>query len=593
MSKTMNTYSRHSNALSALREAERNARASARKSKMKPASNGNALKMASPKDYRFGPMGRRMRLVNQSLRAAFAVSRSGLVRGRVLKPTAATLAADPRFKALPKRTRFVAGIFASIHKKDLQTMENAHALFLSKGFGELSQSEQITLVGMLARSRRDANWTKKLCKLVNDPDFLKVDAQARTDVLRHVSRNPAAFDSVIPLVTVPAATKLSTQRQRKLAQAITRSPIEPALAGFTKAFAGLDTPTRADALRALSEVGSRFQPITRAALFGLVTDPKFQGLSRPRQQKLLTVFREAESKSRLRLISAFDRQLNDKSALFDRDAEGNTLLDNLHDLMMSSPAHEFGTGNEARQTILSSLLQETAEPGQINQGSHGTCTVTTAQYLLAETNPAEYARLIRGLSGPGGRVKMRGGRWLVRDDDVFKPDKNSARSRTEALFQSATMEASNGKQRYDNSKDHDQGLSGREQEHMLEALFGELYLRYVSGDQMLGRLKARAPKLSYVAMHWSKGKADGHAVAVTRVQNGRVYFRNPHGPNKDAVGKTYKNPPRRAESPKIGEESMTEADFLKWCKRATLPTAEHHAYAKKEGQAPVSAGQAS
>src|SRR5262249_27888294 len=80
---------------------------------------------------------------------------------------------------------------------------------------------------------------------------------------------------------------------------------------------------------------------------------------------------------------------------------------------------------------------------------------------------------------------------------------------------------------------------------------------YVHRD-MLDVLKDAMPTPTLVDLRWGDS---GHAVVVTRIENDRVYFRNPWGEVKDVKdGYNYPDPPRRLEDAKNDIESMPFSD---------------------------------
>ena len=70
----------------------------------------------------------------------------------------------------------------------------------------------------------------------------------------------------------------------------------------------------------------------------------------------------------------------------------------------------------------------------------------------------------------------------------------------------------------------------------------------------------------FTGVKWGGGV---HAIEVTKIENGRVYYRNPWGPNgvgpTDPPGETgaSRTPPRRVEDGANGVESMTVEDYNK------------------------------
>jgi len=320
-------------------------------------------------------------------------------------------------------------------------------------------------------------------------------------------------------------------------------------------------------------------------LTDITRSANFAKLSASEKAQLLDVFDRTSVSGRASLVTLLNRNVNGKPALLDKDAKGGTMLKSLHGIATGTLDGRFASNGVTREALLASVMQEAGQPGQINQSNRGTCTVTSMQYLLCDTNPAEYVRLMQGLLSPEGKVKMRNGDTLTRVGDSIAPDSATDRSASERVFQSAMMDYANGSENYSNVTDKStlkilgikvsdhSGLSKGPQEKGLQALFGRNFKVYTGSwnfkddaQDILNKLKERSPTDTFIGMKWGKDKKGGHAVVCTRVENGRVYFRNPWGPTSDPVGTTYSDPPRRLENGATREESMSEADFKKWIK---------------------------
>jgi hypothetical protein len=123
-----------------------------------------------------------------------------------------------------------------------------------------------------------------------------------------------------------------------------------------------------------------------------------------------------------------------------RDAEGGALLATLRRVALDpvAPALEARPG---RVRLLGELIRTLAEPGRINQGLKGTCAVTCVESWLAETAPAEYARIVAGLFAPDGTVKLQNGEPLVRDQSrLLWSEREAGRSPVSRMFQAAAMD---------------------------------------------------------------------------------------------------------------------------------------------------------
>ncbi len=320
--------------------------------------------------------------------------------------------------------------------------------------------------------------------------------------------------------------------------------------------------------------------LQNARLLDLASSPGFRALSPAQQEKAIKTFEACDTAGQGRLLKLAKRDVDGKPALLNEDAEGVALVDRLHSLATEPPNEDFARHGIDREDLLASVIQECASPGEINQDGHNTCTATTMQYMLCDQNPAEYVRLMDGLLSGDGKVEMRGGQTLTLEHDSIAPDSSRRRSASERVFQSAMMEYANGSESYSTTDDKSRGkrlglfdyshggLNGDAQERGLEALFGRDF-EQKNGD-VIDLLKERSPEDTYFRMKWGEDKEGGHAVVVTRVEEGRVYFRNPWGRTGDRTGAEYENPPRRLEDPAIREESMSFEDFKAWSKGAIV-----------------------
>jgi hypothetical protein len=225
------------------------------------------------------------------------------------------------------------------------------------------------------------------------------------------------------------------------------------------------------------------------------------------------------------------------------DALGGTVLTNLEQLASQSLNTHLAQDTSTAE-VLTSVLRDIVNPSRISQGDAPTCTVTSMQFDLVADEPAEYARLMAGLTGPTGKVAMLGGGILKSGAKYARA--LDGRPVSQALFQSACMEFANGK-----AMDFDpeagqstrvltgstqRGLKPHQQTTMLRNLFG---VRYVTdtfyepqqGALALQRLRgfdARASHSRTIILDLDQG-AINHAVALERVADGVVYYRDPEG----------------------------------------------------------------
>ena len=326
----------------------------------------------------------------------------------------------------------------------------------------------------------------------------------------------------------------------------------------------------------------------RASLNLLLGNPNFAALTPQQQLRTLDVAAAADSRGRFELAQLANRQVGDQPALLDRGADGSTTLDSLHRLATGPIDRAFARSGVSRQELLGSTIQEVARPGEINQHSKGTCTVTSISYALAQRNPAEYARLVQGLTTPEGRVTMRNGEMLERNATGIAPDSATNRSASERLLQSSLMEYGNGSfYNYDNQRDRHSvvvgaplqgalrlgrlaglyegrasggsGLRLEETQRVQSAVFGGQATLAQGADARaaLDGLRGAPPNSATLAFPW---RTSGHAVTFDRIEGDRVYFRNPWGGQFLPPGEALDDPPRRMENPMTGLESMSLED---------------------------------
>lgn len=221
------------------------------------------------------------------------------------------------------------------------------------------------------------------------------------------------------------------------------------------------------------------------------------------------------------------------------DSSGKTLLENLDTLSRQEPHQSLLDKGVTRQEMLDDVLTDVARPDAITQGSAQTCTVASMQYQLARKSPAEYVRVMTGLSGPDATVRMQGGGAL---DLVQNGENLNQRVASEMVFQNSGMDYANGALPYDPNADSSLGRPGLfsgEQQTLLTHLFGETYafkeaIDPATADGILQQLKNwdAGNQLSPVLLNMEINGAN-HAVAYEKTQDGCVYYRDPLGGRND------------------------------------------------------------
>ena len=204
--------------------------------------------------------------------------------------------------------------------------------------------------------------------------------------------------------------------------------------------------------------------------------------------------------------------LADLELLTRKDFLGRAMFKHLLDIA-DRPMFKSFEDAPGRTILLGELIRNIANPGRITQGLKGTCAATCVEIYLAERDPAEYARLCAGLMAPEGRVKLRNGDELSRDEDVLAPDDHEfRRSPISRIFQVSCMEYAHPELDYHNDVDgHFQGtdntgtgLSLVAFERLLVAISGETW-KTISDEfsqfaRLLGLDSSKLPDLHRDAM---------------------------------------------------------------------------------------------
>jgi hypothetical protein len=269
-----------------------------------------------------------------------------------------------------------------------------------------------------------------------------------------------------------------------------------------------------------------------------------------------------------------------KQGLLDRtDAQGMTLLQRLREIATTASDPDLqgktfttpGSPGHVLLTVLTNITQPNTTEGI--QQYESTCATKAMEYMMATQDPAGYAHVIGQLAA-GHDVKGQDGTTLILDRTALKAE-SSPRNMASRLFQASvnhTM-ATNwlGHHTYTNA-DKDmvktRGLDEDEAGKAVKALLGPGWQTH-SGKADLTTL--RMPALAAIRWHMSADEvkddspSNGHAVIVEKVENGRVFFRDPGeggeaGKTLQADGQNF-GPKRLSEGNNL--YSMPAADFAK------------------------------
>lgn len=362
---------------------------------------------------------------------------------------------------------------------------------------------------------------------------------------------PRATKSVDLKALSPALSEAVTGRQAstlvKLAQS---KPAAAAhLSDFLSNTKGLPKDLRGSLLQTLA---AQPEGVAGAVVAGITGSTAFAAMNDVEKGHLAQVLSRVDDAGLKLLGSMVERA---PEALKELDSSGRSLLSNLATLS-SQPLHASLAGHTTTEELLSGVLQDVMNPNRIDQGSATTCTVASMQFELVADEPAEYARLMAGLSGPKGAVKMQGGGDLRLGPGDADARARNGRSASQTLFQSAAMEYANGRfSNYDpvlgvsineRSGEERLGLKPDNQQALLEKLFGVKYsidrlFTETEGAKALGKLEgwdARGFRNRPIIVDIDQGKFN-HAVTLEAVTKERVTFRDPYGVLRSMPASTF------------------------------------------------------
>lgn len=275
-----------------------------------------------------------------------------------------------------------------------------------------------------------------------------------------------------------------------------------------------------------------------------------------------------------------------------------TVLDHLQDLLTEPHAGKL-TGKD----LVQSAVEAIADPSKITQGvGRATCESTTVEWMLANQNKSEFVRLLAGLASTDGKVTTVSGKELTADPASLAPD-DSGRSTADRLLQSAFQKDGRGILGYHDHPDIgtwgpivQTGLTPGGVHDLIHDVLGENthiegsdtnYL--AAGRGLLGRIvtgvvdptslltgsgspaellddirkDTQAGHLVATEIDIGDGSVSGmdpHYITVSKVENGRVYFRNPWGETAP-VGSEIGSGPNTRRMEADGLESMPVARF--------------------------------
>ena len=278
----------------------------------------------------------------------------------------------------------------------------------------------------------------------------------------------------------------------------------------------------------------------RAAGYALKSNT-FAALPADQRQKFIDVMAKSDAVG-VKLMAITCEKAGDLFA--ERASDGTTMLDSLDTMANSANAKQF----------VNHTLADVLRPERIWQGDAPTCTVSTMQYELAKQKPAEYVRLMTGLTVNGSVTLAGGGVMQTQVGDAVLQSllAKDHRSPTEAIFQSAAMEYANGADTYNlatrastgvdaqgDAKSY-QGLYGDQIRTMVGDLFGIEYktTKISTNDEAAAALatlnRSNVPNRP-VLVDLVIDEKSNHCVAFEGYANGMVTFRDPQTGQKFSI----------------------------------------------------------
>ncbi|MGK3968329.1 peptidoglycan-binding protein [Sorangium sp. So ce118] len=236
--------------------------------------------------------------------------------------------------------------------------------------------------------------------------------------------------------------------------------------------------------------------------------------------------------------------------------------------------------------VLAQAIRHVDNPLRVKQGAcHGTCGAGTMEYVLLRVDPAEFVRILDGITREAGEVTLRSGRVLRMPRNAILRDA-SGRVDVDRMFQSALMNHATAMSwifDYDNPEDNDSfwaALGGDSRvplgnfTSLFQDIMGGSYTSVSSllrsgasvADDVAGAM-GRGEKVP-ILMKWEGGY---HWVVAEKIERGAggapasVVLRNPVGSD------SCKGAPPRAPLPEgCGRFRMKYADLAANIHGATL-----------------------
>lgn len=392
-------------------------------------------------------------------------------------------------------------------------------------------------------------------------------ARARVERLAElmpVARLPAlksVAGLLLPGTLVRLESALLGEHERGRSASSTGSPkrlAEALLHG--EAYASLELEDRVVLLEGIAKSADRPDTWRHAAQL-LESVPK-GGQARARRRSL-ELFRALEARHRPALVELAARSLHRRSVLEDQDLEGGALVEHLFTLATADKLAEPIERRGLRpRDVLTLLLGVLARPARIalEEGADG--VLGALEFALAETSPAEYARLWRHLVLGGMTVGLAGDRHLdlkrhlARHDVAFDGTNTPFRVALELL--AGLVRPKRGPSRGAFLMPGGQGVDADVTAHALSLLYGMPYAVSAGAAAVkralatVGREADRVPPV-FMSVLYEGGE---RLFVYDGLDKDEIFVRAPHGSSSKPTGAERKRPARTVRDPERGLESL-------------------------------------
>jgi len=263
---------------------------------------------------------------------------------------------------------------------------------------------------------------------------------------------------------------------------------------------------------------------------------------------------------------------------------------------LASNAQAGGSGSPAAKMdskqlneAISCLVKNAADPNQINQGMHASCTAVAMTRDIARNDTASFIHmglqlLERGYMLGKNNEKVYINTTALKSSLVDPTGKFPESDLFERVFAATLMSYAVGDDAvYDHQTGCSTGMMGGVA--MINGLVGLTPSQYcriatllkgkeqtVVKDDAAREVLNKGQQLPLIVdIRWNEsGKDANHAILATKIENGRVYYENPHG----SASLDKDGPPGRRWEGRKGLESMPVAEFMARVNRVVVPVSD-------------------